>query len=50
MKGWVKIVQANENNRKSGEEMLISDKRDFIDFNKIQRRTLYNNKEINVIR
>ena len=30
--------------------MLISDKRDFIDFNKTQRRTLYNNKEINVIR
>ena len=48
VRGWKKIFHANENEKKPRVAILISDKIDFKDCNKRQRRTLCNDQEINL--
>ena len=47
VRGWKKIFHANGNQKKAGVAILISDKIDFKDYYKKQRRTLYNDQGIN---
>ena len=44
---WKKIFHANGNQKKAGVAILISDKIDFKDYYKRERRTLQNDQEIN---
>ena len=46
VRGWIKIFHANGNQKKAGVAILISDKIDFKDYYKRQRRTLYNDQGI----
>ena len=46
VRGWKKIFHANGNQKKAGIVILISDKIDFKDYYKRQRRTLYNEQGI----
>ena len=48
--GWKKIFHANGNQKKAGVAILISDKIDFKDYYKRQRRTLYNDQGIDLRR
>ena len=47
VRGWKKIFHANGNQRKAGVAIFISDKIDFKDYYKRQRRTLHNDQGIN---
>ena len=46
VRGWKKIFDANGNQKKAGVAILISDKIDFKDYYKRQRRTLHNDQGI----
>ena len=50
VRGWKKIFHANGNQKKAGVAILISDKIDFKDYYKRQRRTLHNDQGINLRR
>ena len=47
MREWNKIFHANGNQKKAGVAILISDKIDFKDYYKRQKRTLHNDQGIN---
>ena len=47
VKGWEKIFHAKGNQKKAGVAILISDKTDFKEYHKRQRRTLQNDQGIN---
>ena len=47
VRGWKKIFHANGNQKKAGVAILISDKVDFKEYYKRQRRTLHNDQGIN---
>ena len=42
VRGWKKVFHANTNQKKAGVAILLSDKMDFKDCYKKQRRTLHN--------
>ena len=47
VKGWEKICHVKGNQKKAGVAILISDKTDFKEYHKRQRRTLQNDQRIN---
>ena len=47
VRGWKKIFHANGNQKRAGVAILISDKIDFKDYYKRQRRTLHTDQGIN---
>ena len=47
VRGWKKVFHTNGNQKKARGAILISDKIDFKDCFKRQRRTLYNDQRIN---